>query len=353
MAGILMTITNDGLDALVDAQNSGSDEILIDSLGLSDTPFVQAPTLEALPNQFKTLATISGEPVSENIIHLTAYDQSADVYDVSGLGLFLDDGTLFAAYSAASDPVLTKAELAYALFSLDISFDNSVAANITFGNAIFSYPPATEETKGVAELATQPEANAGLEDSRIITPLKLKVLLDVIRDAITQANVDIGINAGDIDTLDNALDALLARTISGSGLVTGGGNLTANRVLNVASANGAEAVAEAIANKALTPASLAGFARSPLQTGYATIPGTGGLIIQHGRFTANANAATAVTFPLAFPTTCHVAVADGALTDVANQDNYVNIRAETITATGFTAYNNHSSHAASYIALGR
>ena len=37
---------------------------------------------------------------------------------------------------------------------------------------------ATETTLGVAEIATQAETNAGTDDERIVTPLKLKALLD-------------------------------------------------------------------------------------------------------------------------------------------------------------------------------
>lgn len=37
---------------------------------------------------------------------------------------------------------------------------------------------ATETVKGVAEIATQSETNAGTDDERIVTPLKLKTLLD-------------------------------------------------------------------------------------------------------------------------------------------------------------------------------
>lgn len=183
MAGLLMTITDAGLDALVDAEGGGSDDIVIDALGLTNQIFAQAPTLTALPGQFKQLAAISGEAVSDNIVHLTAYDQSADMYDVTGFGLFLDDGTLFAVYSSDADPVLSKAELAFALFSQDISFDNSNAANITFGTSIFSYPPASKTKKGVAELADDGEADTGSDDLRIMTPKMVKRRIDAIPSA--------------------------------------------------------------------------------------------------------------------------------------------------------------------------
>ena len=45
----------------------------------------------------------------------------------------------------------------------------------TFGITI---PDASETVKGIAEIATQAEVNAGVDDLRFITPLKLKVFLD-------------------------------------------------------------------------------------------------------------------------------------------------------------------------------
>jgi len=44
---------------------------------------------------------------------------------------------------------------------------------------------ASEIAAGIAELATQGETNAGSDDSRIVTPLKLKTLLDLINSSLT------------------------------------------------------------------------------------------------------------------------------------------------------------------------
>lgn len=407
-----LVITTAGLDALVDAQAGATDAISIAQVGLTDQAFVAAPTLTALPGEFKRIASFSGEAVSETIIHMTAQDADDDTYDLRGFGLYLQDGTLFAAYSQA-DPIFRKVSIAQFLFSVDVVFGSSIADDIVFGDATFLYPPATESVKGVAEIATQAEVDAGLDDQRIVTPLKLATVLaqafgaivsateelEGVAEIATQAEVDAGLDddrfvtplklatrllpvlaaigdeaaariAEDADllaaiaaesgtrgTADAALqaliDALLARTITGTGLATGGGNLGANRQINVAGASSAEALAEAIATKALTPQTLAGFARQIGQNGYVTLPGTGGLIIQHGRFTAIGNSSTSVTWPVAFPAACYAAVCNGALTNLAAQDNYAAFRAETITATGATAYNNQTTHQASFIAIGR
>lgn len=412
MSGVTLVLTQAGLDALVNAEAGNTANIQISQLGLSEQSFNPAPTLTALPGEFKRLGLLSGTSASDTIIHMTGQDASDDVYDLRGFGLFLDDGTLFATFAQA-DPLFVKVSVAQFLFSVDVAFGDSAAAQIDFGDATFLYPPATEVTQGVAEIATQAEVDAGTDDARIVTPKKLAAIVSAIVggfttateeaegviELATQAEVDAGADdaravtalklavrlapliqsisdeAGarqvadsnldaliDDETaarlladagLQSTIDALLARTITGSGLVTGGGDNTANRVLQVLAASGAEAIAEAINSKALTPQSLAAFPRSAGTNGYATIPGTGGLIIQHGRFTAVGNAATQVTWPLTFPTACYAAMADGALTNFAAQDNYVSFRAETISRNGATAYNNQVTHGASFMAIGR
>lgn len=45
---------------------------------------------------------------------------------------------------------------------------------VTWTNFASSSPPASETTAGIAELATQAETDAGTDDARMVTPLKLK-----------------------------------------------------------------------------------------------------------------------------------------------------------------------------------
>jgi microcystin-dependent protein len=182
MPSLLMIITNAGFDALVDAQGGGSDNIQITYMGLTDTPFIMAPTLTALPGQFKTIETFAGQTISENIIHLSAYDTSDETYDVTGFGLYLDDGTLFAAYSSETDPILSKAELAWSLFSHDITFDST--ADIDFGDASFLNPPASETVKGVARIATEELADEGLDLETIMPPALVKRLIDAYAQSV-------------------------------------------------------------------------------------------------------------------------------------------------------------------------
>ena len=294
MPALLMMITDAGLDALVDAENAVTGPIEIVSVGLTDTPFVMAPTLEALPGQHKLINTISGQAAADNIIHVTAYDTSADAYDVTGFGLYLVDGTLFAVYSSVALPILTKAQLAFGLFSFDVAFLNNAAANITFGNAIFSYPPATEVVKGIARIATQARVNAPVDAAddfeTIVTPKTLRARLAAFLAPITAS----------LDALLAGLAALTARTITGGGLVTGGGDLSANRVLTVTPTDTAALLAGA-GNGVVTAGLLGGLSVQDGVNGWEFLPA--GKIEQWGKVSGSYAAETviAVPFHFAFP----------------------------------------------------
>lgn len=352
MTALAMMITNAGLDAIVAAESGGTDEIRIVEIGLTATPFIMAPTLDALPGEFKRIDSVSGQAITANVIHVTAYDPSDDVYDVTGIGIYTDAGVLLAVYSAAANAVLSKAELATGLIMFDIAFANNMAALIEFGDALFLNPPASEEVKGVAEIATNAEADAGEDDSRIMSPKKVKRVLDALATALNNAFTAFQ------GTVNAALTALQGRTITGGGLVSGGGNLTADRVLTVTAASQAEARSGTATDRALTPASLGPLTKSMLENGYAIIPAADPAntpLVQWGRFSAGPNSQTSVSFPISFTGSAFSVVVDGT-SDTSNdaQDNYPSVRPNTISATGFQVHNaNATTDACCFIAIGR
>lgn len=180
MPALAMTITDAGLDAIVDAQNGATAAVSITQIGLTSTIFVQAPTLTALPGEFRRIDSVGGQAVAENVLHVTAYDTAAISYDVTGFGLYAADGTLIAVYSALADPILSKAALATSMFAVDIVIAQDMAAVIELGAMSFSNPPATEAVAGVARIADDAQADAGIDDLTMMTPAKTRRLIDVI-----------------------------------------------------------------------------------------------------------------------------------------------------------------------------
>jgi hypothetical protein len=221
-----IAITNAGIAALTAA--NGTYPIVIASMALTATPFVLSPTMVAVPGAFKTISAVGGGAVDDATIHLVALDNSSDAYTVTGFGLLLDDGTLFAAYTQA-DPLVAKVAASTLWFAHDIVLSNGNAGSISFGPANFTNPPAGTDLAGIIEIATQAEVDAGLDEQRAVTP---KTLAARIEGVIP-----------------------LTRNISTAGLATGGGSLEADRTITVAAANNAEAIAGTVTTKAMTPAS--------------------------------------------------------------------------------------------------
>lgn len=166
---IVVFITEEGLSALLDAQQGVTNAVRIAELGLTAQAFVPAPTLEELPGEFKRIAMVAGEAVNDRVIHMVALDDTADAYTVRGFALYLDNGALFGV-AGQSEPIFQKSAVSSFLLAADITFAQAVAELIEFGDTNFLYPPATLTRKGVAYLASDAEAAAGLVDDKILTP---------------------------------------------------------------------------------------------------------------------------------------------------------------------------------------
>lgn len=161
-----LTITNAGRAALVNASNTGTAPVTIAQCGISGTAVVPSPTATTLPAETKRIATLSGDVIAADTIHLIVRDESADVFTVRSLALYLGDGTLFAIYGQAA-PILEKSALAQMLLAIDLRFADIDADLLTFGDANFLNPPATTERLGIVELATPAEAIAGTDAARV------------------------------------------------------------------------------------------------------------------------------------------------------------------------------------------
>lgn len=256
MIALTLVITRAGMAKFTAAQLTTGLDLTIAAVGLTDQPIVAAPTLEALPGEFRRLTMVSGKQVGDAVVHLTMRDDAEVGYTARGFGLFLPDGTLFAAYGQ-NEPLFQKSPRATFLAAIDIAFPTGDITRLTFGNTDFLNPPATTETKGVVELATEAEALAGTDMLRpapvgVTTKLlnaaegRLKALIDVVSTSVAALS----------GSVSQALDGLAGRTVYGSGLVKGGGRNDTNRTLTVDAASAGEVRSGSLADKAVTPKAL-------------------------------------------------------------------------------------------------
>ncbi|MEJ2003355.1 MAG: hypothetical protein P8X77_18680, partial [Maritimibacter sp.] len=174
--GLICIVTNAGRAALVNAANTSTAPVTIGQVGLTGTAVTADAAATSLPGEFKRIATLSGDVVADDTIHLIVRDETADVFTVRSLALYLADGTLFAIYGQP-DVLVEKSAQALMLLAIDVQFADIDATALTFGNANFLNPPATTETIGVVELATVPEAQAGIDALRALTPASAKAAI--------------------------------------------------------------------------------------------------------------------------------------------------------------------------------
>lgn len=182
MADITIMITNAGRAALVNAANTGTAPVIISHAGISASAVVPSQTTSAIPGEIKRIATLSGDVVADDTIHLVVRDESADQYSLRSFGLYLADGTLFAVYGQAT-PIMEKSSQSMLLLAVDVRFADINAAALSFGNANFLNPPATTERLGVVELSTSPEAIAGTSPSRVPPEKAIKDAVNAWLDA--------------------------------------------------------------------------------------------------------------------------------------------------------------------------
>lgn len=321
MNPLKLVMTTAGLGRFTAAQANDDIDLTVATVGFSDAVFVAAPTLTALPGEFRRVATVSGSVEAQNIVHLTVTDAEPLTYSVRGFGLFLADGTLFAAYSQAT-PIVEKALGSMLGLAIDLAFPIAGVEDISFGSTDFLNPPATEARRGVVELATLAEAQAG-DAVRATTGA---VVLALISDAVSTA----------IDAVTQAIDGILGRTIFGSGLVKGGGDLTANRTLTVDAATADQLRIGTATDVAVTPAALGALASAFGDTGEWEVPG--GIAVKLGVYNGTiAAGAVPIAFTTAFANECRgVFFTPINSTGDDRRDPYLQLQSKN--AAGFTGY---------------
>jgi hypothetical protein len=198
MPALQFILTTAGKNAIVNANNTGTNPITIAKVGIGSASWTPTAAATALQTEIKKITTISGAAVADDTIHVTASDTSNAAYTVREIGLFTSDDILVAVYSQSA-AIITKGASTVALIAADLVITGVPAGSVTVGDASFNYPQATETVKGVAEIATTAEAQAGTDNERIITPKKLqdvtatetrKGVVELATDAETQTGTD-------------------------------------------------------------------------------------------------------------------------------------------------------------------
>lgn len=346
MPPLVLTLTDAGFAALRAA--AGTNAIIVSQLGLSARAVAMAPTLTVLPDEHRRIATVSGAAVDDRTIHLTARDDSDATYVVRSIGLYLADGTLFAVYSQG-DPIFEKARVATYLQAIDLRLQPGEASLIEFGDSNFLYPPATRSTRGVAEIATEAEVDAGADDTRIVTPAGLARRLAALIVGATREETDAGVRADRyvtpwsvrpllerVATVIDNVSTLFARRINTSGLAIGGQSLATDLTITVPAATPAQLLAATASNAAVTPASFAGLGSILGPTGQTVYPG--GRIDKWGghRGRATSEISVPVVFDTPFPHRCfRVLLTPLNATGSTGDDYFCQLQGEP-TPAGFT-----------------
>ena len=193
-----LVVTNAGLAALTNAQQTGTAPIVLNRVGLGTSRYTANANQTAMQGQFKSLATVAGSVVGDNVIHIEATDKSADQYECHEVGVFTDTGVLFAIVSSQS-AIIEKAAASQAMLAADFVLTGATPSSITIGDVNFSVPPATTEVQGIVELATDAETQAGTDGTRAVTPKSLNsrkatTTMTGLAEIATNAEVQTGVD---------------------------------------------------------------------------------------------------------------------------------------------------------------
>ena len=165
-------ITAAGLQALINAEHSGTNKVTLSKVQLGNAYFKPSEQTTDIGNVVAELTTVGGSTVSATEIQVNATDSSDSVYTVRSVGIFTSDNILFAVGSS-QDPILQKVATSQALFTFNILLTNGNPQYIDFGDISFSNPPATTTTPGITRFATNTEAEEATDGTIAITPLNI------------------------------------------------------------------------------------------------------------------------------------------------------------------------------------
>jgi|GEM_PF-2198598 len=169
-------VTKAGIEALINAEKTGTEKLTLDSVKLTSAPFDATYNTESISDDAvcATLTAVGGEQTGDQTISVTATDNSDAAYSAYGFGIYAGD-VLFAVYSASS-PIINKVAGSAAMLAADIFVSNGSVASIAFGDVSFRMPAATNTKEGAIRIATDTEALAKTDSTIALCPANLKTL---------------------------------------------------------------------------------------------------------------------------------------------------------------------------------
>lgn len=171
-----LVFTDVGVAAAVAADGQGL-QLAITEVALGSGAWSPDSTAAALDTEIKRLASFGATVVEPGKIHITIRDDSADTYDLREIGLYDENGDLFAVYSQA-DPIISKSADSKLLVSSYIYLTAVPAGSVTITGNEFDYPPASDSVRGTVELATLAEMLVGTDAERVPPVNVVKDFLD-------------------------------------------------------------------------------------------------------------------------------------------------------------------------------
>lgn len=234
---IRMLITNAGRQALLNAEQTGTNAVTIARIGVGSGRYTPSLNQTELQQETKRLNIIEGGATGDNAFHVAYRDESDDAYSIYEFGLYLDNGILFAVYSS-SDLVMQKSASSTAMLVVDVALEDVSTSQITFGSVTYEVAGATSSNAGVVTLATEQDVANGEAVNLAITP------------AVLGARTATETRTGLIEL------ATVAEAQAGADAVRAITPATAKAIIDYRLASSADTITGASTTKAVTPAGL-------------------------------------------------------------------------------------------------
>jgi hypothetical protein len=129
--------------------------LIVDAVIFGSGAYTPLPNQTVMQSPIKTITTVSGTPTSPDTISVTIKDTSIDAYTVNEIGLRLSTGVLFAVMSQPGGGLLIKTSLSWLMATFDAQFVGLDVSHVSFGDASFAYPKATEAQVKIGQSAKE------------------------------------------------------------------------------------------------------------------------------------------------------------------------------------------------------